>query len=137
MSGTTDAVGNQVPSRWSEEGLRRSTGFVRAYGMMAEAASTPDRLITYGEIGELVGAPSGSLMGRVVGIVLGLVTDQERAAGRPMLSAVVVSSTNQRPGPGFYGLATTYDRLPADATSEERLAFWEAELAAVRDAWRD
>jgi hypothetical protein len=135
VSEKTDAVGNQVPSRWSEEGLRRSTGFVRAYALMAEAASTPDRLVTYGEIGELVGASSGSLMGRVVGIVLGLVTDQERAAGRPMLSAVVVSKTTNRPGPGFYGLATTYGRLPADATEADRIAFWEAELAAVRAAW--
>ena len=122
---------------FSEANIRKHKGYVRSYGLLADAASS-GKLVTYGEIGALMGIPeSGNHMSRVVGIVLGLITEEERRANRPMLSAVVVSSTNQRPGPGFYGLATQNDLLPQESTDAEKRSFWEAELQRVRDAWQD
>ena len=123
---------------FSEENIRKHKGYVRAYGRLAVAASTPDELVTYSEIGQFFGIEKpSSHMSRVVGIVLGLITEEERRTGRPMLSAVVVSVTSHRPGAGFYGLASQFGLLSEKANEGEMREFWKAELHRVREAWKD
>ncbi len=128
----------KTESQFSANNLRMHKGYVRSDARMVAAASTLDELVTYGEIGSLMGITvSGSHMGRVVGMVLGMITDEERKADRPMLSAVVVSSTNRRPGPGFWGLAAQYGLIGEDADEAEKRTFWEDQLRVVRAAWAD
>jgi hypothetical protein len=130
------SVAQETP--FSEGNIRKHKGYVRAYSRLATAASTPDELVTYPEIGRFYGIEKpGSHMSRVVGIVLGLITEEERRAGRPMLSAVVVSVTTQRPGPGFYVLASQFGLLSGEASEGEMQEFWKAELNRVREAWKD
>jgi len=71
------------------------------YALLIEAAEQ-QQTVTYGQIAEIMGLPpSGNHTGSMIGIMLGLIADNERECGRPMLSAVAVSSTNQVPGSGF------------------------------------
>ena len=88
--------------------------------------------VTYGDVAAIVGLPpQGSHMGRVTGQVLSAIVLREQACGRPMLAAVAVSSTNGLPGPGFFGLAEEQGLLSSTASTEERTAFWRAELERV------
>ncbi len=70
-------------------------------------------------------------MGRETERMLGAINHREHACGRPMLTAVVVSSVNKRPGPGFFGLAKQAGPLPDDATRDDERTFWEEELERV------
>jgi hypothetical protein len=63
---------------------------------------------------------------------LGEIASEENAAGRGMLTVVVVhKSGDLQPGPGFFELA---EQLGYDAS--DKLAFWSAELAKVYAYWR-
>ena len=89
---------------------------------------------TYQEIARVGGLPtSGHAMASATGIMLGEIVDQELGEGRPMLSAVCVS-TSGKPSDGFYNYALELGRMKAD-TKAEREAFWRLELAAVYEAW--
>lgn len=91
--------------------------------------------VTYQEIARLMGLPlSGNYMGLEVGHILGEISEDEHAQGRPMLSAVAVGVSGE-PGEGFYGLAKELSKLKDDST-EGRRRFWEAEKAAVYKAWK-
>ncbi len=115
--------------------LENGKAFIRVYGLLIRAAETRQP-VTYGQIAEIMGLPQGgSYMGQMVGKMLGAITERERAAGRPMLSAVAVSSTNQMPGPGFYGLAEEYGLIPTGASNEEKRGFWREERERVYDEW--
>ncbi|HYP60159.1 MAG TPA: hypothetical protein VEQ36_06995, partial [Thermomicrobiales bacterium] len=93
--------------------------------------------VTYPEIAQVMGLPGqGSNMGRLVGIMLGAISDRELQSGRPMLSAVAVSSTNRKPGPGFAGLAQQHGLLQADASESDKQTFWERERNKVYEEWR-
>jgi len=75
---------------------------------------------------------SYGFMGREVGEVLGEISEDEVAAGRPMLSSVAVG-VNGKPGPGFYVLA---HRLGFLSTKDEDVSFWEDQCIASYKAWR-
>jgi hypothetical protein len=62
--------------------------------------------------------------------LLGEISEEEHAAERPLLSAVVVRSDPDRPvpGPGFYRLARRLGSMP-DQTDE--VDFWRAEFLRV------
>lgn len=88
--------------------------------------------VTYQEIAKIMGIPlSGNNMSRLVGQILGEISEDEVAKGRPMLSAIAVG-VNGHPGPGFYSLARTLGRLSDQAEAD----FWEAERKAVYETWR-
>lgn len=55
----------------------------------------------------------------------------EVAAGRPMLSAVVVNADSMQPGEGFFTAADTAGKTYSDET-----AFWISELNAVHAHFR-
>ncbi len=52
-----------------------------------------------------------------------------------MLTAVVVSSVDKCPGPGFFGLAKQAGSLPDSATKDEERSFWSEELERVYEEW--
>lgn len=71
--------------------------------------------LRYADIVSILGiATTGHHMAREVGQVLGEISEDEHDAGRPMLSALVVSAVTQSPGSGFYTLARQLGLLAAD-----------------------
>ena len=111
---------------------RGNTTYVRVYEELVHAAQYCGRT-TYQDIAVIMGLPmTGNYMGGQIGLILNEIVEDEMAAGRPMLSAVVVSSGG-RPGPGFYVLARECGRLKTGVSDD---AFWKAECEAVYAAWR-
>lgn len=90
-------------------------------------------LTTYQDVAVIMGLPtSGNHMGRETGEIIGEISSDEVAAGRPMLSAVVVDVAGDV-GPGFFKLAKWLGRM-ADGDDEQ--AFLQKERQAVYEAWR-
>lgn len=91
--------------------------------------------VTYQEIAEIMGLPMrGNYMSRETGGMVGTISKDEVANGRPMLSAIVVG-VGGKPGRGFYNLAWGLSRLQGKGKeAEER--FWEEEKQAVYEAWQ-
>jgi hypothetical protein len=92
-------------------------------------------VVTYQELAKLMGLPmSGNYMSMEIGHILGEISDDEVAYGRPMLSALAVGVSGE-PGDGFFNLAKELDRLQDDS-KEARQRFWEQEKQAVYEAWK-
>lgn len=90
-------------------------------------------LTTYQHLALHVGLPlKGAYMGKAVGAMLGAISEQEVAAGRPMLSAVAVNVKGV-PGPGFASLARGLGRAMPD---EDNKRVWRRELEAVYEMWK-
>lgn len=88
---------------------------------------------TYQDIAVIMGLPTwGSHMGRKTGEILGEISTNEVAAGRPMLSVIVVD-TKGNVGSGFFALARELGRLSDD---KDELEFVEEERQAVYAAWK-
>lgn len=88
--------------------------------------------VTYQEIARLLGLPmQGSYMGSVIGRILGAISEDELAHGRPMLSAIAIG-VKGGPGPGFFGWARKLARL----TTEDEQIFWKSECEAIYDIWK-
>jgi hypothetical protein len=73
-------------------------------------------------------------MGKEIGMYLGAVSDAEHALGRPLLSAVAIS-TKDTPGAGFFSIAKHLGKYRG-RTREDEGAFWLAEREAAYDAWK-
>lgn len=96
------------------------------------AAAKYHGTVTYQEIAKMMGIPlKGNYMSNLLGRILGEISEDEVANGRPMLSAIAVG-VNGLPGAGFYSLARGLRRL-TDQSEEE---FWEAEKKAVYETWK-
>lgn len=92
-------------------------------------------LVTYQEIAKVLGLPmSGNYMGAQIAGIAGQISTDERAAGRPMLTAILVN-TRGIPGPGFFELARDLGRLDSTEKVDER-EFWESEKGAVYREWK-
>jgi hypothetical protein len=92
-------------------------------------------VVTYQEIARLMGLPlSGNHMGHELGWILGEISEDEVANGRPMLSALAVGVSGE-PGDGFYTWAKDLKRL-LDDSKEGRQQFWEQEKQAVYETWK-
>jgi hypothetical protein len=88
--------------------------------------------VTYQEVAKILGLPlQGNYMGGVIGQLLGEISDDEVANGRPMLSAIVVNIKGL-PGPGFFTLARQLGKLQ----DEDEQAFWEKECQQVYETWK-
>lgn len=96
-------------------------------------ATARARTVThYSDVAPLLGIDIGDeYFGVRVGHVLDAVNRQEFDAGRPLLSAVVVSKDTSRPGTGYYGCAKALRRY-SDKSDEEA---WYRELQRVHDYW--
>jgi hypothetical protein len=91
---------------------------------------------TYQAVAEIVGLPlTGSYMGKEIGQLLGEIVEDESRQGRPMLTAVVVSSASSLPGSGFFNLARELGKLQGGSPEAER-GFWEEEKEAVYATWQ-
>ena len=112
---------------------RGSTTYHLIYCELIRAAQYGG-LTTYQAIAQIMGLPlQGSHMGREVGNMLGEISEDELAQGRPMLSAIVVG-VNGLPGSGFAALARELGKLESEDKADE-MAFWEEERTAVYKAW--
>ena len=66
-----------------------------------------------------------------IGSILGEISRAEHQAGRPVLSAVVISVEGNRPGQGFFRLAEERDLY----TGGDEDRFWVQELNRLFDYW--
>lgn len=91
--------------------------------------------VTYQEIAKIIGLPlQGSYMGSQIGYLLGEISEDEIAQGRPMLSAVAVGVSGE-PGDGFYGLAKELNLFSGESLEEKR-NFWHQERDSVYKLWQ-
>jgi len=80
----------------------------------------------------------GNHMAKETGHILGEISEDEHNQDHPMLSAVVVRKTGKNkgiPGDGFFNLAISLGKLGANATDQEKKAFWQNELNQVYEEW--
>lgn len=90
---------------------------------------------TYQEVAELMGLPPrGNYMGAETGHLLGEISEDEHVNGRPMLSAIAVS-TSGMPGSGLFDLARQLGKMSGTSAEAER-RFWEKEKEAVYATWQ-
>jgi hypothetical protein len=90
--------------------------------------------VSYKEVAHILGIDApGHHMAREVGQVLGEISEDENAAGRPMLSALAVGVSGG-PGEGFYALARQLGKLTATGPNEE-VQFWMSEQEHVYNTW--
>ncbi|MSQ07617.1 MAG: hypothetical protein EXR54_10030 [Dehalococcoidia bacterium] len=88
----------------------------------------------YSSVAPLLGVSIGDPAGRLrVAELLKEISTAEHAAGRPLLSAVVVMKGKKLPGAGFFGLA---QRVGLYDGADPR-AFWRREVQRVWDYWRE
>ncbi len=117
-----------------ESKYRGSKIYNLAYNELKTAAKFRG-YITYQEIALLIGLPlQANYMGAEIGHLMGEISEDEVAQGRPMMSAIVVN-TMGTPGPGFFDLARNLGRLGSKERKEE-IDFWEKEKKAVYEAWK-
>ena len=117
------------------DALSQQKSYLRVYALLIRSAEERTT-VTYGDVAAILGLPpSGQHMARETGRMLGAITHREHACGRPMLTAAVVSSSDKRPGPGFYGLARQMGRLDNAATRDGERQFWKEELERVYEEW--
>ena len=98
------------------------------YETLVEAARASET-VTYGELGEMLQMDFGNPNDRRwVGVLLGEISRFEVAAGRPMLSSVVIHKDDFQPGKGFFALG----REPALVEpGEDEMAFAIRQLKAT------
>jgi hypothetical protein len=63
-----------------------------------------------------------------MGHVLGLVSTESADEGGVMLSALVIYLNENDAGTGFYGLASDLGLLPRNASLDQKLDFWQAQV---------
>ncbi len=111
---------------------RGTTKYIHVLAELVRAAQYRG-VTTYQDIAVIMGLPvRGSHMGRETGYILGEISEDEAATGRPMLSAVAVT-VNGAMGSGFFSLARQLGRIQLDETDETFLA---RERAAVYETWK-
>lgn len=91
--------------------------------------------VTYQELAELIDLPTeGNYMGKELGRYLGSISTEEVEHGRPMLSAIAVT-TSGKPSSGFFELARQCGKLNSDHHTEED-RFVREETAKVYQTWK-
>lgn len=91
--------------------------------------------LTYQEVAHMAGLPlSGQHMGRMVGLLLGEISEDEHRAGRPLLSAIAVNSQG-KVSKGFFDLARYLGALDGD-DPEREAEFLRREQARVYEHWK-
>src|SRR5262245_50244417 len=63
------------------------------------------RFMNYAPLFNLLKLKRGNHAARQAGQLLGEISEDTYRAGLPMLSAIVINTTTNRPGPGFFTLA--------------------------------
>jgi hypothetical protein len=106
------------------------------YQRLSELAETAS-LSTYSEIAPLAALTMDTEEGRAeISRLLGEIARHEEAAGRPMLTALVVhAGQDNNPGEGFFAIAEEFGRFSGSRNQTRRLEFWVQEVIAVRAYW--
>jgi len=123
-------VWRRVNASLSGEGLPQELEALR--GVLVTAAKGR-RFVSYTEAAAALGL-RGAKPWRSPSLFAALdaISTFEHQHGRPLLSAVVVSSVSKRPGGGFYTMAK---RNGVQGRDDDDKAFFDAELSRVRDYW--
>lgn len=102
------------------------------YQRLVRAARARE-FVHYGELAKLLGIDMDNPhFGAQVGKVLGKISEDEVAAGRPMISAIVVSKDDMLPGKGFFKLG---QELHLVQPGEDEIAFAVRHIRRVHDYW--
>jgi hypothetical protein len=116
----------------NDDKYRGTVEYVRVLAELVRAAEHKG-VTNYQNLALLMKLPIvGSHMGSETGKILGEISEDEIALGRPMLSAVCVTKEGGA-GAGFFVLARQLGRLEEGGDED---AFWRAELKAVYETWR-
>ncbi len=113
------------PYEYTEIEVSEMTKFLQGQARREKAATYNDAYNAIRQFGEYYGPRDQRLWH-----LLGLVSENEIASGRPALSAIVVRSEDGRPGVGFFELEKSLGRYLSgdDAT-------WTGEINALFDYW--
>ena len=115
----------------SDKWMNKKEYFV-TYSLMINAAQHHG-FVTYQEVAQANGIPTyGSYMGKVVGELVGLVSENEVKHGRPMMSAIVVGVSG-KPGKGFFDWAKELGVL---SSGQDEYDFWQAECKKIYETWK-
>ena len=102
------------------------------YDRLIRAARARE-FVHYGELAKMLGIDMDNPhFGAQVGKVLGRISEDEVAAGRPMTSAIVVSKDSMLPGAGFFKLAQELHRTDP---GEDEIGFAIRQIKLVHDYW--
>ncbi len=102
------------------------------YERLVQAARVRE-FVHYGELAKMLGIDMDNPhFGAQVGKVLGQISEDEVAAGRPMISAIVVSRDTMLPGHGFFTLG---QQLRQTDPGEDDMAFAIRQIRRVHDFW--
>lgn len=102
------------------------------YDRLVQAARSRE-FVHYGELAKMLGIDTDDpYFGARVGKVLGRISEDEIAAGRPIISAIVVSKDTMLPGSGFFNLG---QELRQTLPSEDEIAFAVRQIKRVHDYW--
>ncbi len=105
---------------------------IELYDRLVEAARGSET-VAYGELGDMLHLDFGNPNDRRrVGVLLGEISRFEVAAGRPMLSSVVIHKDDFQPGRGFFALGQELGLVQA---GEDDMAFAIRQLKATWAAW--
>jgi hypothetical protein len=104
-------------------------------------------LITYGDLGKLIGLYSPEWFQLKIGTILGGCSECDYEKKRPLISSIAVNHETKYPGRGFWTLSgippelrrkgTFWDTDPADYMDKEMLVFWASEVKRVHEWWQD
>ena len=104
------------------------------YDRLVQAASAR-ATVFYGELADLIGTSARDpQFGARVGETLGEINRSEVSAGRPMLSAIVVSPDDHLPRKSFFNLG---QELGLTLPDEDEVTFAVRQIRAVHDHWSD
>ena len=102
------------------------------YERLVKAARAGE-FVHYGELAKVLGIDlDNPHFGAQVGKVLGQISEDEVAAGRPMISAIVVSKDTMLPGGGFFKLGQELHRTERD---EDEIGFAIRQIKRVHEYW--
>jgi hypothetical protein len=109
------------------------SAIAEATAILIEAARSPQGYITYSDLAGRLRSIAIGYHDPAMDYLLVQVSTEEHAAGRGLLSVVVVHKGGDlEPGKGFYELA---EELGFDVS--DRLAFWSSEFRSVTEYWRN
>ena len=112
---------------------RAGAGSVERIAARLRAVARAGRTVTYNDLAAVVGLDMDDpAAAREVAGILRAISTAEHAAGRPLLSAVVVGAKTGRPGKGFFKLAQRLGRYDGAADR----AFFAQELRRVHEHWQ-
>ena len=96
-------------------------------------AARAGEFVHYGELAKMLGIDMDNPhFGALVGKVLGQISEDEVAGGRPMISAIVVSKEDMLPGAGFFKLGQELHRTDP---GEDEIGFAIRQIKRVHEYW--